>query len=88
MAENSEDKIPQAIKNHQPKATLEMKTPGGSALRQANADKQVHKDYAQNLRNRADKYAKMEKAKIASRENVRDGAGGNLTKEFNKERER
>ena len=88
MADKSDPKIPTAIKNHQPKATLEMKTPGGSALRQANAEKQVHKDYAQNLRNRAEKYAKIEKAKIASKENVREGARSNLSKEFNKERER
>ena len=85
MADGPDDKTPDAIKKHRPQQNFDMKGPGGSAIRQAEAEKRVAKDHERAGGDRAAKYAKMEKSSIASKENVRDGTRGNLSKELNKE---
>lgn len=87
MADDKESKTPKAIQKHKPEPTLEMNSAGGRSLQKANANRQVNQDYAQHRRERAMKHAKKDKA-IASKENVREGTRGKLTKEFKKERER
>lgn len=84
MADTPNDKTPDAIKKHKPQKTFEMKGPMGSAIRSAEANKAVTKDRARFNSDRAAKHAKMEKAKIASKEHVRDGERGRLSKEMNK----
>lgn len=87
MADDPESKIPKAIRKTKPEPTLEMKTPGGNALRKEGAERQAFQDHKQYNRNRAKAHVKMDK-KIASKENVREGTKGILGEEFNKERER
>ncbi len=84
MANDPKDKTPEAIKKHKVQKTFEMKGPGGSAIRQNEANKTVAKDQAQFSGDRAAKYAKMEKEKIASKEHVRDGTKGRLSPEMKK----
>lgn len=88
MADDPSDKIPKAIKNHAPQQNYEMKGPDGSAIRKAQGEKQVHQDFAKERRASAQKYANIEKEKIASKEQVREGQKGNLSKDYNNERER
>lgn len=85
MADGPGDKTPEAIKKHRPQQNFDMKGPGGSAIRKAEAEKLVAKDQERFGGDRAAKYAKMEKDSIASKENVRDGTRGNLSQELNKE---
>lgn len=88
MADDKEKQVPDSIKNHQPRQTLEMKTPGGNSLRKANAEKQLHQEHSAYNSARAERYAKKDKAEIASKEQVREGTKGILGQEFTKERER
>ncbi|MEP3280477.1 MAG: hypothetical protein ABJN26_14020 [Stappiaceae bacterium] len=85
MAENPNERTPEAIKRHKPQQTFEMKGPGGASVRQAEAEKVAAKDKERFGGDRAAKYANMEKKNIASKENVRDGTRGKLSQEMNKE---
>jgi hypothetical protein len=76
------DKTPEAIKQHKQKQTFEYKGPGGSAMRQADANLMVEKDRERFSGNRAEKYANMEKAKIATTKDMEDGRRGLLSKEY------
>ena len=85
MADQPNDKTPEAIKKHKVQKNFDMKGPDGSAIRQAEAEKTVAKDQERFSGDRAAKYAKMEKQSIASKENVREGTGkGRLSQEMNK----
>jgi hypothetical protein len=84
MTDNPADKTPEAIKKHQQKQTFEYKGPGGSAIREAEANRQVEKDRERFSGNRAEKYANIEKEKIATRSDVEKGTRGNLSKQYNK----
>lgn len=85
MADKPGDRTPEAIKKHKPQQTYEMKGPGGSSIRQAQAERTAAKDKERFGGDRAAKHAKMEKAKIASKEHVREGTRGNLSKEMNQQ---
>ena len=84
MADDPKDKTPEAIKKHQQKKTHEMPGPMGSSIRQDMANRTVAKDQ-ERFGDRAAKYAKIEKAKIADKEHVREGARGRLSQEFKKQ---
>ncbi len=79
---DSNDKTPEAIKKHKVKYTHEMKGPLGAKIRQNEAEKLLNKGQERfDNSNRAAKYAKMEKEKIADKEHVREGTRGRLSKE-------
>lgn len=80
-----DDKTLEAIKRHKPTMTFEMKGPDGSKIRQDRANELVEKDKTQADRNRAEKYAKFEKEKIATTKDMEQGTKGRLSKEFNKQ---
>lgn len=82
MADNSDDKTPEAIKKHKSKLTFEMPGPGGSTVRQQEAEKLAAQDQASNLGERAKKHANIERAKIASTADMERGTKGILSKEM------
>lgn len=84
MADDPKDKTPEAIKKHKVQKNFDMKGMGGPSIRQAEANKTVAKDQDSFSGNRAAKYAKVEKAKIADKEHVREGTKGRLSPEMNK----
>ncbi|WP_438728223.1 hypothetical protein ACR9YC_12700 [Parasphingorhabdus sp. DH2-15] len=88
MAGDPSDKIPEAIKDHKPKQTLEMNTPGGRGLQKANAEKKDFQSFTEKRRSDAQRLAKMDKYKAPEKENVREGNKNMVRKEFNKEVER
>lgn len=89
MADDNEKNVPKSIQDHQPRQTLEMKTPGGNALRKAGAEKQLHQEHSAYNSARAARHVKKDKD-IASKEQVREGTKGILGREHEsaKERER
>ncbi|MEM7504485.1 MAG: hypothetical protein AAF417_20785 [Pseudomonadota bacterium] len=62
-----------------------MPGPGGAKVRKTVAEQEVAKDWSKHNSDRARKYVGAEKAKIATRGQVRDGQGGNLTQAYGKE---
>lgn len=88
MTDDNDGKTPDAIKKHQPQQTFDMKGPGGSEIRKAEAGKRVSKEQERHSGDRASKYASIEKNSIANKENVREGTRGILSKEYAKNSEK
>ena len=84
MADNPNDKTPEAIKKHKLQQTHEMPGPDGSKIRKDMANQRVAKDQERFGGDRAMRHAQAEKEKIANKEHVRDGTRGRLTKEMEK----
>ena len=80
-----DEKTLDAIKRHKPALTLEMKGSDAAAIRQSRANELIEKDKARHDVNRAEKYAKVEKEKIATEKDMLAGTRGRLSKEFNKQ---
>lgn len=66
-----------SIRNHKVQPSLDMKGPGGDAVRKDIAQQGYNKDKENYDRNRADKYVKMDKEKLEK--------GGGIKKTFNRE---
>lgn len=84
MADDPTDKTPDAIKQHKPKQTLEMKTPDGASIRQGMANAVVEKDRERFSGNRAEKYANVEKEKLVTTKDMEAGTRGILSREHSK----
>ncbi|KPQ05937.1 MAG: hypothetical protein HLUCCA12_13205 [Rhodobacteraceae bacterium HLUCCA12] len=84
MTDRPDDKTPEAIKKHKVQQNFDMKGPLGSAVRQQETEKLVAKDQERFGGDRAAKYAKMEKAAIISKEDVRNQNKGKLIPEMEK----
>jgi len=78
--------VPDSIRKHQPKATLEMKGPDGASIRKAQAEAGVKKDWDKYNSDRALKYASMDKKPLVTKEDVREGKRGILSQEHQKAR--
>ena len=78
--------VPDSIRKHQPKATLEMKGPDGASIRKAQAETGLQKDWDKYNSDRANKYAKMDKKPLVTKEDVREGKRGILSEEHKKSR--
>ena len=88
MADDKDDKTDktlEAIKRTKQQKVHNMKGPMGSAVSKDMANQTVAKDQERHSGNRAAKYANVEKEKIASKEHVREGTRGRLSKEFGKQ---
>lgn len=82
MADKPSDRVPDAIKNHKPKHTYEMNGLGGSRLRKANAEKQLHQDVKDNSGKIAAHRAKIKNNLTVKGTDVVKGSKGLLSKEF------
>lgn len=71
-----------AIKRHKPQQSLEMRTPGGAQMRLNESRASFSKDYQKSNSDFAARYAKMDKSPVATKENVREGTKGLLSKQF------
>ena len=84
MADEKNEKKLEAVERTKPRQEYNMKGPGGSEIRKQEAHKAVARDQARYNGDRAAKYAKIEKEKIANKEHVRHGTRGRLTKQYSK----